>query len=44
MVVEWPGHIWTKESMRQLGRHIERAGIGQNLQYIFSAKVHIHFS
>jgi hypothetical protein len=41
MVVDYPGHIWSKDSMRRLGRHIERSGVGRSLQYIFGAKVSI---
>ena len=39
LMVDWPGHIWGRETMRQLGRHIERSGIGRGFQYIFGAKV-----
>jgi len=39
MVVDRPGHIWTKPEMRTIGRVLERKGIGRSFQYIFSAKV-----
>jgi hypothetical protein len=39
MVVDYPGHMWTKNSMRKLGQHIERSGVGKSFQYILGAKV-----
>jgi len=39
LMVDWPGHVWGRETMRQLGRHLERKGFGRNFQYIFGAKV-----
>ena len=39
LMVDWPGHTWDRPTMRQLGRHIERSGIGRSFQYIFGAKV-----
>jgi hypothetical protein len=39
MVVDRPGHIWTKSEMRTIGGMLERKAIGRSFQYIFSAKV-----
>jgi len=42
MVVDRPGHAWTKHEMRTIARVLERQGIGRSFQYIFSAKVRLH--
>lgn len=39
MVVDRPGHFWTKPEMRAIARVLERQGIGRSFQYIFTAKV-----
>lgn len=42
IVVDRPGHTWSKESMKRLGRILQRGGIGRSFQYIFGAKVSRH--
>ena len=39
IVVDRPGHTWGKESMKRLGRVLQRRGVGRSFQYIFGAKV-----
>lgn len=38
MMVERPNE-WTKESMRRVGKQLERHHIGRSFQYIMHAKV-----
>src|SRR5271168_2151442 len=42
MMVERPGHEWTKDSMRKVGRQLEKHHIGRSFQYIMHAKVLSH--